>query len=86
MAANTNFAFTHNFSSFSFSGWFRDIKGNKIKEISGMFFQTLVVKDVFLLKNVNTKFVFKCLYNSISPCQLEEGLSLNPVLHAIEKI
>lgn len=51
-----------------------------IKEISGIFFQRLVLKDAFLLENFNTKFVFKCLYNTKSPCQLE-GLSLNPVLH-----
>ena len=31
MAANNNFAFTHNFSSLFF--WFRDIKGNKMKEV-----------------------------------------------------
>lgn len=72
---------------FSFSGWFRHIKGNKINQRDKwiFFFQRLVLRDVFLLKNFNTKFVFKCLYNTKSPGQMAEGLTLNPVLHKIIK-
>lgn len=50
------------------------------------FFQRLVLKDVFLLENFNTKVVSSVCIIPLSPCQLEERLSLNPVLHEIKNI